>query len=157
MSVPKNLKHRPIIVVEDYEKMDGAYANNTDAVGLSLGLAQWNGSFGTDLSAKVWRVNDDGKVSRQSEELPLHRIFDLAEMILVACDAAQTGVISSEFKSVLEGQGSPEEIEVCLTADGKKQDPRILSSFAKLLVAEQKAYLDDRFKVLAAKLRAMGY
>ena len=49
--------------------------------GLSLGLAQWNDRGKVDISGKVWRHTGE-KWSRQSEELPLTRILDLA--ILVA-------------------------------------------------------------------------
>ncbi len=38
MEIPTNLKHKPVLVVEDYDKVDGRNALNTDAKGLSLGL-----------------------------------------------------------------------------------------------------------------------
>ena len=31
MEIPTNLKHKPVIVVEDYDKVDGRNALNTDA------------------------------------------------------------------------------------------------------------------------------
>lgn len=42
MQIPTTLKHKPVIVAEDYGNVDGRYAHNTDAKGVSLGLAQWN-------------------------------------------------------------------------------------------------------------------
>jgi hypothetical protein len=80
MKIPTELKHKPVIVSEDYEKIDGRKADNTDAKGLSLGLAQWNDRGNVDISAKIWRHTGD-KWSRQSEELPLHRVLDLAILI----------------------------------------------------------------------------
>ena len=77
MEIPTNLKHKPVIVVEDYDKVDGRNALNTDAKGLSLGLAQWNDRGKVDISGKVWRHTGE-KWSRQSEELPITRILDLA-------------------------------------------------------------------------------
>lgn len=77
MKIPTNLKHKPVIVSENYENVDGRYAYKTDAKGLSLGLAQWNDRGKVDISAKVWRYTGE-KWSRQSEELPLHRVLDLA-------------------------------------------------------------------------------
>ncbi|MDD2351696.1 MAG: DUF6530 family protein, partial [Synergistaceae bacterium] len=77
MKIPKTLKHKPVIVSEDYENIDGRKAYNTDAKGLSLGLAQWNDRGKLDVSAKVWRYTGE-KWSRQSEELPMHRVLDLA-------------------------------------------------------------------------------
>lgn len=76
MKCPKHLKHRPIIVVDDYEKIDacGSY----DAKALSIGKAQWDNN---DISAKIFR-HTGSKWSRQSEELPFPRVLDLAEFII---------------------------------------------------------------------------
>lgn len=80
MKIPTELKHKPVIVSEEYDKIDGNKANNSDAKGLSLGLAQWNDRGNLEISAKVWRHTGE-KWSRQSEELPLHRVLDLAILI----------------------------------------------------------------------------
>lgn len=40
MKIPVTLKHKPVIVSENYESVDGRYANHSDAKGLSLGLAR---------------------------------------------------------------------------------------------------------------------
>ena len=80
MKIPTELKHKPVIVSEDYDQIDGRNAPNTDAKGLSLGLAQWNERGNLDISAKVWRYTGE-KWSRQSEEMPLHRVLDLAILI----------------------------------------------------------------------------
>ena len=77
MRIPTSLKHKPVIVAEDYDHIDGRSAYQTDAKGLSLGLAQGNDRGRVDISAKVWRYTGE-KWSRQSEELPLHRVLDLA-------------------------------------------------------------------------------
>lgn len=76
----KNLKHQSIVLVDDYSVCDGLHANNTDARALSVGLSQWDSK---EISAKVLRK--PGNVwSRQSEELPLHRCFDLCNLIILA-------------------------------------------------------------------------
>jgi len=80
MDIPTTLKHKPVIVSGDYDKIDGRMADFTDAKGLSLGLAQWNDRGNVDISAKIWRYTGE-KWSRQSEEAPLHRILDLAILI----------------------------------------------------------------------------
>ena len=77
MEIPTNLKHKPVLVVENYDNADGKQAFESDAKGLSLGLAQWNDRGKVDISGKVWRHTGE-KWSRQSEELPLSRILDLA-------------------------------------------------------------------------------
>lgn len=55
MKIPAHLKHKPIIQVENYDRIDGPHADDTDAMGLSVGIAQWNTPGWTELSAKVWR------------------------------------------------------------------------------------------------------
>ena len=66
-------------------------AYDSDAKGLSLGLAQWNDRGRVDISAKVWRYTGE-KWSRQSEELPLHRALDLAILILRYKEVFQRGL-----------------------------------------------------------------
>lgn len=80
MKIPSELKHKPVIISEDYDLIDGRMANQSDAKGLSLGLAQWNDRGNLDISAKIWRHTGE-KWSRQSEEMPLHRVLDLAILI----------------------------------------------------------------------------
>lgn len=83
MKIPTTLKHKPVIVSEEYDRVDGRRAGDSDAKGLSLGLAQWNERGRVEISAKVWRHTGE-KWSRQSEELPLHRVLDLAILICQA-------------------------------------------------------------------------
>ena len=80
MKIPTTLKHKPVIVAENYDSIDGRGAYHSDAKGLSLGLAQWNDRGKVDISAKVWRHTGE-KWSRQSEELPMHRVLDLAILL----------------------------------------------------------------------------
>lgn len=81
MPIPSDLKHKPVITIEDYERVDGRAAYDSEAKGLSIGLAQWNDRGRVDASAKVWRHTGE-KWSRQSEELPLHRVLDLAILLV---------------------------------------------------------------------------
>jgi len=80
MNVPIHLAHKPIIAVNDYDELDGKYASDTDAQALSIGIAQYDED---EISAKVLRFVN-GKWSRQSEELPLHRVLDLAILIIAS-------------------------------------------------------------------------
>ena len=77
MISPKHLSHKPLVSVNDYDKVDGMYRNNTDAKALSIGYAQWDNN---ELSMKVWRKRK--RWSPQSEELPLHRNLDLTILLL---------------------------------------------------------------------------
>ena len=55
MNIPTTLKHKPVVVAQGYDRIDGRAAYESDAKGLSLGLAQWNDRGRVDISAKVWR------------------------------------------------------------------------------------------------------
>lgn len=87
MKIPVDLKHKPVIISENYDKIDGRFAcdpetgRESEAKGLSLGLAQWNDRGKVSISAKIWRYTGE-KWSRQSEEMPLHRVLDLAILIV---------------------------------------------------------------------------
>jgi hypothetical protein len=79
MKIPTTLKHKPVVVSENYENVGGRYAYNSDAKGLSLGLAQWNDR------GKVKYL--EGMASHTGEMVPsirgtsIHRILDLAIMV----------------------------------------------------------------------------
>lgn len=80
MKSPKHLSHKPIISVNDYDKIDAQYRSETDVRALSIGVAQYDAD---EISLKVWRHTGE-KWSRQSEELPLHRNIDLNILMLGA-------------------------------------------------------------------------
>lgn len=78
MKSPKHLGHKPLVSVNDYNKIDGIYRGaSTDAKALSIGHAQYDYN---DISMKVWRKRK--RWSPQSEELPIHRNLDLTILLL---------------------------------------------------------------------------
>lgn len=95
MKTPKHLSHQPIISVNDYDKIDAHYINNTDARALSIGFAQYDKN---EISLKVWR-NSGRRWSRQSEELPLHRNIDLTILLI---GALMTNINSPSPKTSLK-------------------------------------------------------
>lgn len=80
MKVPKHLGHKPIIVVNEYDRIDAQYAKNTDVKALSIGEAQYDGN---EISLKIWR-HSGKRWSRMSEEMPIHRNIDLNILLLGA-------------------------------------------------------------------------
>ena len=79
MDAPTGLKHTPIVSISDYDSHDGLFKNATDAKALSIGYAQYGDH--TDISMKVLRHPNE-RWSAQSEELPVHRVLDLAYFYL---------------------------------------------------------------------------
>lgn len=159
MKIPTTLKHKPVIVSENYEDIDGRNAYNSDAKGLSLGLAQWNDRGKVDISAKVWR-HTGGKWSRQSEELPIHRVIDLSILI---CKAKEHFKDAYRFEKLYD-EGSPDIDRVGLQGDAMTvsvctDNPLIdedIMLFADALSRDDEL-LSERLHLLANLLNDMGY
>ncbi len=159
MKIPTTLKHKPVIVAEDYENIDGRKAYDTDAKGLSLGLAQWNDRGKVDISAKVWRYTGE-KWSRQSEELPIHRILDLAILVcrssLYFQDAYRYEKFYDPEQPAIDRiglQGDAMTVSVCMDNAMIDGDIRL---FLQAL-SEDGEILGERFATLARLLCEMGY
>lgn len=159
MKIPTTLKHKPVIVCENYGNVDGKYAYQSDAKGLSLGLAQWNDRGKLDISAKVWR-HTGGKWSRQSEELPLHRVLDLAILILRAQlhfqEAYRHEKLYDPERPVIDRvglQGDAMTVEVCTDNAMIDEDIRLFNQ----ALSEQGETLGERMRVLSRLLKEMGY
>jgi hypothetical protein len=159
MKIPTTLKHKPVIVSENYENIDGRSAYNSDAKGLSLGLAQWNDRGKVDISAKVWRHTGE-KWSRQSEELPLHRVLDLA---IFVCRAQQYFREAYRLPKLYDPenplidrvglQGDAMSLEVCTDNEKIDEDIRLFRD----ALAKDDELLGERLRVLSGILKELGY
>ena len=159
MKIPENLKHKPVIKVEDYDTVDGKNALHTDAKGLSLGLAQWNDRGKVDISGKVRRHTGE-KWSRQSEELPLTRILDLAILVAQSSLYFQEAYRHEKFYDpenplieIIGLQGNRMTVEV--DTENPKIDEDILL-FYDSLQKDGELY-GERFKILKRLLDELGY
>ena len=160
MQIPTQLKHKPVIAAEDYSRIDGRAAYETDAQGLSLGLAQWNDRGQVDISAKVWRHTGE-KWSRQSEELPLHRVLDLAiltcrSLLYFREEAYRHPEGYDEEHPVIDRvglQGDAMTVAVCTENDHIDQDIRLFQD----ALGRDGELLGERLRVLSALLKDMGY
>ena len=160
MQIPTTLKHKPVLAAEDYGRIDGRTAGGSDAQGLSLGLAQWNDRGRVDISAKVWRYTGE-KWSRQSEELPLHRVLDLAILICRAQLYFQEEAYrfprgyDPERPQVdrIGLQGDAMTVEVCTGNDHIEEDLQLFRD----ALARDGELLGERMRVLARILGELGY
>lgn len=160
MEIPSTLKHKPVIISENYENVDGRYAYNTDAKGISLGLAQWNDRGKVDISAKVWRYTGE-KWSRQSEELPLHRVLDLAIFI---CRSKQYFSEEAYRHEKLYDPKKPQIDRIGLQGDamtmGVCTDNPKLDEDIKLFqqaLSNDDELIGERLQVLSGILKSLGY
>ncbi|MBG9792805.1 hypothetical protein ABD76_10020 [Paenibacillus dendritiformis] len=159
MKIPTNLKHKPVIVSENYENVDGRYSGHSDAKGLSLGLAQWNDRGKVDISAKVWRYTGE-KWSRQSEELPLHRVLDLAILVCRSMvhfrEAYRYEDLYDPENPVLDRiglQGDAMTVAVCTGNEKIKEDIKLFSQ----ALSDDDELNGERLRTLSALLKEMGY
>lgn len=159
MKIPTTLKHKPVIVSENYENVDGRYAYNTDAKGLSLGLAQWNDRGKVDVSAKVWRYTGE-KWSRQSEELPLHRVLDLAILVcrtqLHFREAYRYEKLYDTQNPIIDRvglQGDAMTVAVCTENEKIDEDIKLFSQ----VLSNDGELMGERLSTLSRLLKEMGY
>lgn len=159
MNIPTTLKHKPVITVENYENVDGRQAYNSDAKGLSLGLAQWNDRGKVEISAKVWRYTGE-KWSRQSEEMPLHRVLDLAILVCKGKQHFQEAYrhpkLYDETNPRIDRvglQGDAMTVEICTGNPRIDEDIQLFSQ----ALSRDDELLSERLHLLADLLRDMGY
>jgi hypothetical protein len=157
MKIPTTLRHKPVMVSENYENVDGRYAYKTDAKGISLGLAQWNDRGKVDISAKVWRHTGE-KWSRQSEELPLHRVLDLAIFVCKAKQyfGADFAKLHNPAKPVIARiglQGDAMTVSVCTDNPKIEEDIQLF----RQALSNDDELIGERLHVLSAILKEMGY
>lgn len=159
MKIPNTLKHKPVIVSENYENIDGKYAYDSDAKGISLGLAQWNDRGKIDISAKVWR-HTGGKWSRQSEELPLHRVLDLAILVcrtsLHFQDAYRYENLYNTENPIIDRIGlQGDAMTVAVATDNEKinEDIKLFSQ----ALSDDGELIGERLRTLSRILKEMGY
>ncbi|MDR6552673.1 DUF6530 family protein [Paenibacillus qinlingensis] len=160
MKIPTTLKHKPVIVAENYANIDGRYTQNTDTQGLSLGLAQWNDRGKVDISAKVWRYTGE-KWSRQSEELPLHRVLDLAILVCRTKLHFQEEAYRYENSYNPENpiidriglQGDAMTVEVCTDNEKINEDIKLFSQ----ALSDDGELIGERLSTLSRILKEMGY
>ena len=159
MNIPTTLKHKPVIVSENYENVDGRYAYASDAKGLSLGLAQWNDRGKVDISAKVWRHTGE-KWSRQSEELPLHRVLDLA---ILTVRAKQYFQEAYRYEKLYDPdnpqidriglQGDAMTVNICTGNERIEEDIKLFIH----ALSENDELISERLFTLSRLLKEMGY
>lgn len=139
-SVPENLTHKPIYAINGYATVDGCYKNDTDAVGISVGKAQWD-KKNVIPSVKVWRYKS--KWSRQSEETTLTRALDMAMLVIKVLDKHYH---RKDFETVNSIYGT-------LKVDEMECDPSVKAEFGAFLDAN-KEDIDAHIHILRAALNS---
>jgi hypothetical protein len=147
------------MVARDYDRVDGRYAHRSDAKGLSLGLAQWNDRGKVEISAKIWRHTGE-KWSRQSEEMPLHRVLDLAILICRAklYFAKRYHTADTEYPGFpgldrIPLQGGALDVAVCTENEFIEQDIQLFDD----CLHQDDEIIAERLARLSGLLRELEY
>ncbi|MGY4761921.1 DUF6530 family protein [Paenibacillus caseinilyticus] len=159
MNISTSLHHTPVIAAENYAQVDGRYARNTDVSGISLGLGQGKDQGKAGISAKIWRTAGE-PASDSSEELPIHRVLDLALLICRSSlhfqDAYRLPKLYDPDHPLIDRiglQGAAMNVSVCTDNPAIDQD---MKRFAHAL-NEDGEMIGERLRVLARLLEEMGY
>lgn len=130
MNSPKHLGHKPILSVNDYDKIDAQYNNNSDVKALSIGTAQYDFD---EISLKVWR-HTGNRWSRQSEEIPLHRNIDLNILLIASLlKDINAKYPNSNLREEVDDSNKVMDIQKYYKANERFLRPRLEELSAKLI------------------------
>jgi hypothetical protein len=112
-----------------------------------------------DISAKIWR-HTGGKWSRQSEEMPLHRVLDLAVLIcrtkLYFAERYHKEDADYPNFPLIERiglQGGAMNVSVCTGNDHIEEDTALFDE----CLHKDDEIIGERLGVLASLLEQLGY
>jgi hypothetical protein len=142
-ALPDHLKHKPVYALP-YEHFDGEYAGDTDALYLTVGLAQYDPD---KVSVKVMRYIESGRWSRESEETPVHRVIDLTILLAKALYGSQNKIVTIP-KSTFANQNS----EIIISPEQRTYGQ--MASYNAYL-AEKGDFIKERLNKLADTLNEL--
>lgn len=147
--LPQHLQHKPVYALP-YQGFDGPYpAARTDVRYLSVGLAQWD--KGT-VSLKILRhTGEQGKWTRQSEELPLHRAIDAVTFLAKVLYGADDGKVV-----IPAGTLERQEEDLTITAEDQRSGMETLNYEDFLDDAGASKRLKERFTSLRNTLNELA-
>lgn len=133
--LPQALSHKPIYALP-YEAFDVLFRPETDMRYFSVGIAQYNAE---EVSLKIWR-HSGKRWTRQSEEIPLHRLTDALTFVAKALFDAEDGNVRFP-PGTFDGQ------EETLTVSREDRTYGELATYNH--------FLDEQGEVLKERLRTL--
>lgn len=157
--MPAAMEHKPVVISENYEKIDGRMAGDTEAKALSLGITQWNDRGKTLVSAKVWRATRAVELNEYGE-LPLHRVLDLSILICRSVahfqEAYRYEQLYDPQQPVLDRlalQGGAMTVAIAEDNESIYEDIKLFSQ----ALSDDGELIGERLRILAKLLEDMGY
>ncbi|HGS8953060.1 TPA: DUF6530 family protein [Clostridioides difficile] len=70
------MNEKVVIVSNDYDRIDGRNAYQSDIKRLTLGAPMLEENKKMQIAAQIWKIDKDGELFL-AQELPVHQVFDL--------------------------------------------------------------------------------
>ncbi|MBU5346178.1 DUF6530 family protein [Paenibacillus lautus] len=159
MNIPASTNHKPVIISDNYGKVDGRFAYKTDVRALSLGLSEQNEDGKAHIAAKVWRAAEE-QGAGPMDELPLHRILDLSILI---CSALTHFSEAYRFEDLYDPQhpvidriglqGNAITVAVCTDNEQIQEDIKVFNE----ALSDNGEMIGERLRTLTRMLEELGY
>lgn len=130
------MNEKVVIVSNDYDRIDGRNAYQSDIKRLTLGAPMLEENKKMQIAAQIWKNDKDGELIL-AQELPIHQIFDLmiflSRTLLYFKEAYRLPLLYDPEKPTVERvgvQGGVLPVEVCVDNQNINED---IKAFAQSL------------------------
>lgn len=154
-----NCYENTVLVVKDYDKIDGYNAYASPIKCLSMGQDQQKGKKPVRVMVKMWENNEEEDMT-PSVTLELHQVLDLAIFVSRSLayfqEAYRLPKLYDPEKPCIERiglQGNAMSMTVCIDNPMLDTDIQSLS----LALSKQGELIGERLRVLARLVEEMGY
>ena len=130
------MNEKVVIVSNDYDRVDGRNAYQSDIKRLTLGAPMLEENKKMQIAAQIWKIDKDGELIL-SQELPIHQVFDLiillSRTLLYFKEAYRLPLLYDPEKPTVERigvQGGVLPVEICIDNQNINED---IKAFAQSL------------------------
>ena len=130
------MNEKVVIVSNDYDRIDGRNAYQSDIKRLTLGAPMLEENKKMQIAAQIWKNDKDGELIL-AQELPIHQIFDLmiflSRTLLYFKEAYRLPLLYDPEKPSVDRiglQGGVLPVEVCTDNENINKD---IKAFAQSL------------------------
>lgn len=122
------MNEKVVMVSNDYDRIDGRNAYQSDIKRLTLGAPMLEENKKMQIAAQIWKNDKDGELIL-AQELPIHQIFDLmiflSRTLLYFKEAYRLPLLYDPEKPTVERvgvQGGVLPVEVCVDNQNINED-----------------------------------
>ena len=127
------MNEKVVMVSNDYDRIDGRNAYQSDIKRLTLGAPMLEENKKMQIAAQIWKNDKDGELIL-AQELPIHLIFDLmiflSRTLLYFKEAYRLPLLYDPEKPTVERvgvQGGVLPVEVCVDNQNINEDIKALA------------------------------